>query len=131
MYAKMLLPMGAALMPVIVVTPPEANPGLITTLREMGWASHGTLTHSSGQHLTINDRVIRLTHNDETLFQHSVGNAWAPLGWWEAVTGLDNHCVIVVAASSHINLQGRSLHTQIHALTDSDQAVTALVPVTH
>ncbi|WP_213817026.1 hypothetical protein [Glaciihabitans sp. dw_435] len=123
--------MGSTVMPVIVLTPPEANPQLITTLQELGWASHGTLTHSPGQHLTINDRVVRLTHNDTVLFQHPIGNAWAPVGWWKAVTSLDNQCVIVVVASTHINLNGRSLHAQLDALTGSHQTVTALVPVTH
>jgi hypothetical protein len=129
-YAKLLTTIDSALMPVLLITPPEADTELITTLRGLGWKPHGTATPSE-EIVTINDHLVRLTADDVSLFCHRVAAATAPVGWWQATKLLGDQCVVIATTAAHISLKGRDLPSQLSALLDSPHTVSALLPVTH
>lgn len=132
MYAKILIPTELVnIAAILITTDPDTYPDVSRALISFGWTTHGApFTENPVGNITINEQGLTITVDEHTLI-HDETNPESPQGWWEAIDQSGHKCLVLVTSHDHINIKAPDLHLQIRALLDTDQAVDALLPITH
>lgn len=131
MFAKTLVP-GPLALPTLTATT-SAMDTLLPQLLAHGWARYGaegvTQNANGALMLTLEQR-LQLVVAGQVLLEDV--NPMAPPGWWEAVTKLEDRCVVNVLRTADVDLRQSDVGSRMRALLDVPGAgAWALLPVDH
>lgn len=129
MYGKALKPVPFPI-PMLFITAPAVS-SIVQDLQLRGWSPYasGTYDDITAEVQIMPDHLIVIV-DGEVVLEDRTGDPRAPVGWWEAVSGLRDRILVVIVPHT-FPLDDPNAAESAPSLIDNPGTATALVRVVH